>query len=135
MEHLGDSLNAHDLAFDDEHLDAITSDWELIRAALEQPAAQSSERAKGWASETLAPEDRFTVSCWFVECRVNGNFDGWYAAPPDGEGGWLTEDPNKAHKYTEAEARAVAQALHYFHCPFRYSNWIATEHAFMGTAQ
>ncbi len=31
MDHLGDRLNAHDLAFDDKHLDTITSDWEHIR--------------------------------------------------------------------------------------------------------
>lgn len=34
MEHLGERLNAHDLAFDDEHLDTVTRDWEFVRAAL-----------------------------------------------------------------------------------------------------
>lgn len=80
----------------------------------------------------LNPGDRFSVSCWFVESVVNGKFDGWFAAPQFGYGGWLTNDPNAAKKYTEAEARAVAHALTYFHAPFNYSNWVATEHLFTG---
>jgi len=68
---------------------------------------------------------------WFVESVIDGKFDGWFAAPPAGTGGWLTTDPARAHQYTEAEARAVAAALTYFGAPFRWSNWIATEHIFM----
>ncbi len=69
---------------------------------------------------------------WFVESVIDGKFDGWFAAPKYGYGGWLTDDPTAAKKYTEAEARAVAHALTYFHSPFRYSNWVATEHSWMG---
>ena len=36
MEHLGERLNEHDLAFDDEHLDTITADWEAILQALKR---------------------------------------------------------------------------------------------------
>lgn len=70
-------------------------------------------------------------SSWLVESIVNGKFDGWFTAPELGHSGWLTEDPNVAKKYTQAEARAVAHALTYFHSPFNYSNWIATEHRWM----
>lgn len=71
------------------------------------------------------------MSVWFVESRVNGEFDGWFAAPPKGVGGWRTDDPLKAKQYTEAEAKAVASALDYFPTPFTFSHWIATEHEFM----
>ena len=39
MDHLGDRLNAHDLAFDDEHLDTVSTDWEFVRTALERAKA------------------------------------------------------------------------------------------------
>ena len=70
-------------------------------------------------------------SCWFVESVPLGNFEGWWAGPPKGEGGWLTTDPLKAKQYTKAEAVAVAEAMSYFPTPFRWSAWIATEHVFM----
>jgi len=65
---------------------------------------------------------------WLVESRIDGKFDGWFAAPAFGVGGWNTSDPNEAKRYTQSEAEAVAHALTYFHAPFNYSNWIATEH-------
>jgi hypothetical protein len=69
---------------------------------------------------------------WFVESRIDGKFDGWFTAVPKGTGGWLTSNPLQAKGYTEAEARAVAQALDYFPAPFTFSHWIATEHVFLG---
>src|SRR6185437_17054902 len=44
---------------------------------------------------------------WFVESVIGGKFDGWWAGPKKGIGGWLTENPHEAKRYTEAEARAV----------------------------
>jgi hypothetical protein len=76
------------------------------------------------------PDAANNSGCWFVESVFSGKYEGWYAAPPNGVGGWLTTDPLKAKRYTEAEARAVAQALTYFHAPHRWSNWVATEHVF-----
>jgi len=76
-----------------------------------------------------------TKTFWLVESvdPSSGNPEGWwFTAPPEGEGGWRTNDATKAKQYTEAEARAVAQALGYFRSPFRWSKWIATEHAWMG---
>ena len=70
--------------------------------------------------------------CWFVESRPNQEFEGWWAGPAKGEGGWLTTDPLKAKRYTEAEAKAVAEAMSYFPSPFRWSAWVATEHVFVG---
>lgn len=72
-------------------------------------------------------------TCWLVEAVLDGTPEGWwYTAPPEGIGGWRTNDPLQARRYTEAEARAVAQALSYFRSPFRWSRWIATEHVFVG---
>ena len=89
------------------------------------PAAES-EPTRGAAG---------TKTFWLVESvdPSSGNPEGWwFTAPPEGEGGWRTNDATKAKQYTEAEARAVAQALGYFRSPFRWSKWIATEHAWMG---
>ena len=74
-------------------------------------------------------------SCWFVESVTCGKFEGWWAGPPRGEGGWLTTDPLKAQQYTQAEAVAVAEALSYFPSPFRWSAWVATEHIFTAEAK
>lgn len=70
-------------------------------------------------------------SVWFVESVIDGKFDGWWSQPPKGIGGWLTQDPEQAKRYTKTEAEAVAAALSYFPTPFRWSNWVATEHIFM----
>jgi hypothetical protein len=74
---------------------------------------------------------KLAKTTWFVESRGTQGFEGWYTAPEKEIGRWITTDPHKAKRYTEAEARAVAQALTYFHNPFRWSEWIATEHIFM----
>ena len=66
---------------------------------------------------------------WLVESAHDGNVEGWwYAAPPEGVGGWRTQDPLQAKRYTKGQAEAVAQALTYFHLPFPDSQWVATEH-------
>jgi hypothetical protein len=70
-------------------------------------------------------------SCWLVECAPLGVFEGWWTMPKRGMGGWITTDPNQAKKYTESEARAVAEALSYFPTPFRWSEWKAAEHIFV----
>lgn len=70
--------------------------------------------------------------CWFVESCYGGKCEGWFTAPPLGVGGWLTENPLEAKRYTRAEAEAVARALTYFHSPFTWSEWKATEHVFVG---
>ena len=70
-------------------------------------------------------------SCWFVESRIEGKFGGWWSQPAQGIGGWLTENPNEAKKYTYEEAQAVAIAMNYFPTPFGWSNWVATEHVFV----
>ncbi|HEX3228552.1 MAG TPA: hypothetical protein VHQ95_06270, partial [Pyrinomonadaceae bacterium] len=80
-------------------------------------------------------------TCWFVERRVHGDFRGWWTVPPEGMegiGGWETTDPLQARRYTEAEARSVAQVLSHTGWPFHHTDvdaWIATEHMFVSTAK
>jgi hypothetical protein len=69
---------------------------------------------------------------WLVESRPMDKFDGWWTCPQKGMGGWLTANALEAKRYTESEARAVAEALSYFPAPFRWSKWVATEHSIMG---
>lgn len=99
------------------------------------------ERPPYWSEEArrqrLAATDarRSRKACWFVEAIMDGNGEGWYTAPKEGVGGWITTNPLEAKRYTRSEAIAVAQALSYFHVPFRWSKWRATEHAFMPQAE
>jgi len=87
-----------------------------------------SEQSTGEASADL--QQTPSVSCWFVECVMDGVSQGWWTAPPPDQGPWLTTDPLEAKRYnTKAEAEGVAHALSYFR--LRWSNWIATEHLFM----
>lgn len=72
-----------------------------------------------------------SITKWLVESRVNGKHDGYFTAPDIGMGGWWTADPKQAMAYSFEAAKAVAHALTYFHAPFNYSNWIATEHVFL----
>ena len=72
------------------------------------------------------------MSYWFVESRINGKSEGWWAMPTKGVGGWLTTDPLKAKRYTKEEAYAVADALNYFPTPFGWSCWLPTEHKDLG---
>jgi hypothetical protein len=73
-------------------------------------------------------------SYWLVESVIDGKSEGWWAQPPKGIGGWLTEDPRLARRYTKSEAECVAAALSYFPTPFRWSNWVATEHVSIDAA-
>jgi hypothetical protein len=115
-------------------LHLVTSGEDCPRKlAPKMPVAETPEGAEVETVPQYTPtSDRARwIYCWFVEYRVNEQFDGWFTAPPPGIGGWLTTDPNTAKRYTKIEAEAVAAALSYFNVPFRFSNWIATEHLFI----
>jgi hypothetical protein len=124
--------------------------WELceiaeLRLDLAEARAQVAERDATilrMKSESLPAAVAGQTPCeeednqvvWLVESRPSGTFEGWWSDPPKGEGGWLTTDPNKARRYTEPEARAVAIALSYFPSPFRWSIWMPTEHVFLSSS-
>jgi hypothetical protein len=69
---------------------------------------------------------------WLVELFHEGKSEGYWTGPTKDRGGWRTDNAWAAKQYTESEAKAVAAALDYFHAPFRWSHWVATEHIFRG---
>lgn len=74
--------------------------------------------------------------CWFVE-EENPSSPGpwWFSLPDSGMGGWATNDPLEARRYTKGEAVAVAEALTYFRVPYPgVTKWKATEHVFLDAA-